>query len=704
MSRDSLVFEQGEDSALVVRDGFSNQQYRIESAGPIEIEQTTYDDFPGPVTDALVIDAVNCYFPVFYASTIRDESGDMEAHLDINSESYAGDGTTFIEFHTPVKSYLRIDGPFEYSSTRDEVSIDLSETRRVILGSRTKRCYPSETITVSNSIPDLTKAISHFGDTILTASPERSFSTLRGHPPRLRVGEALDIPDSLSEPDEGVTITVPPTKSALLSVAPLAYYLLATVETGSEFRLETETGFTHQSTEESVPDAVRSVLTRCFYLDCLVRTEGLYPVDLQERHDFEELSEISLNFEELYEQSLAERIETYLQVDPAVIEAVTGEWPVTAIVEPNSTGIESLPYLVYELAHIRPENPPRYTGNEARRHALTAFSQGIHSTRSTSLVFESNAEFVDVPQTESQQTIWVGDGIPLSAAKFLLEGYENDISHVDEAPTADSEDSSLSGLEVTVICNEKDMSQEPAHISSVLDPRDDFPMDISTYSQLSTSDLKRVLETGTDYLHFVGHATPDGLECPDGLLDVGTIEESNVTTFFLNACQSYQQGKQLVQKGSSGGIVTYSDISDKYALEASGLIGRLLNEGFPIGACLSIVRDTTPIGGQYTVVGTHSARLIQADGGQPNVGHIFETENGYKIELIVYGAGQKGYGVGSLIRYALDPTDRHYLVPSSTTIEFDWDELTEFLSLDSTPVVYEGSLQTKAEFFDAVED
>jgi hypothetical protein len=704
MTKDGLVFDQLSDTVLEIRDTISNQQYRIESSEPMDVEPTDYDDFPGPVTDSVVIDSKSLSIPEFYSTTVRDEDGNMETRLGLDGGSYKGDGTTFLELHTPVKSYIRIDGYFEYIYSLDNVNMEFSEETNITLGSRTWKCYPNNTITVTDSPVDLREAISHFGDAILTTSPERSFPTLRGHPPQLKIGESLDIPESLSKPDSGVTITVPPTTSALLTVAPLAYYLLATVETGQEFRLETSEGFIYRPKEATIPEAVKSILTRCFYLDCLVRTEGLYPVDLRERREFEETAEANLNYAELYEQSLPERIERYLQVDPGIISEVTTDWPVTAVVEPGETSIEALPYLTYELVNIRPEDPPQYTGNEARRHVLEAFSQGNQETRSTSLVFENKAEFIDVPETESRQTIWVGDGIPLNASKFLLEGYENNkIINDETAAIEDDGENSSSALNVTVVCNEDTMSRELSEIRTRLNPRDDFPMDLSIYSQLTTSEFEQILEKGTDYLHFVGHATPNGLECSNGMLDVAKVNQSNATTFFLNACQSFQQGTQLVKKGSSGGIVSYSDISDKYALTTSALIVQLLNEGFPIGVCLSIIQDTTPIGRQYAVVGSHGARLIQPDGGPPYISEVSKEESAYKITTTTYGAGLVQYAIGSGVNFALEAVEESSLVPSSVTVETDWSEVKEVLSLRESPVVYEGELQLVDEFIETIE-
>lgn len=703
MSKDGLVFEQLEETVLEVRDTISNQQYRLESSEPIGVEPSEYEGFPAPTTDALIIDADELRLPVFYGATVRDTDGNATAHLGINGDCYTPcDERTILELHTPVKSYLRIDGHFKCTTSPDEVTFDFSGAKTVLLGARAWRRYPTVTITVSDSLTDLREAISYFGGEILTTSPERSFPTLRGHPPRIRHGESLDVPASLSKPESGLTVTVPRNRSALLTVAPLAYYLPAEVKFGEAFTIQTENRFTYRPPQETLTDAVKSVLSHCFFLDCIVRTEGLYPIDFQERREFESRSSSNLDFATLYEQSLPERTETYLQVDPKIVDAISADWPVTAVVEPGMDATEALPYLVYELTHIEPADPPRYTGDEARRHTLKAFTQNRSETRSTSLVFNNEKQFVDVPRTESRQTIWVGEGIPLHASKFVVEGYENN-TVVAETAGSDSNEDSSSNLEITVVCNDETMAEESADVRNGWNPRNDFPMELKTYSQVSTDQLRQILESGTDYFHFVGHATPNGLECIDGSLDVATLEESNVETFFLNACQSYQQGKRLVERGSSGGIVTYSDVANTFALRIGSLISQLLNEGFPIGTCLSIVKETTPVGKSYTIVGTHGAKIIQPDGGPPYLRRISDQNSGFELEFDAYAAGLVQYAIGSNVGYTIDPTDQYYLVPSEVKFESNWNSLREELSMRETPVVYNEELMTKAEFYDKIE-
>ena len=685
--RSGIEFTIKGESNIRIRDVVVGEQYCLSSSGPVEIRPAPADLFPAPVTEAIEIEAQEIETLKQYAMTIRDADGDITDLCFSSTDTSAFNGSTqILQIEAPVKTFLRIEDPFRYEKTFDDISIHCEEPSRILIGARERHCYPQETITTTGSPSDLLEAVSYFGDAMMTASPERSFPTLRGHPPRLVLGETLDIPETLSKPETGVTITVPPERAAILSVAPLAYYLLATVEAGEEFALTTTAGVDYRPNGRDTAEAANELLTHLFTLDCLVRTEGLYEIDLQERQTFESRTAFDLPYAELYDQPLAERLGRYLEVDREPVREVGPNWPATALVEPTEDAVEALPYLAYELTKVRTADPPRYSGNEARSQALKAFS-GELKTRTTSLVFDDEAEFVAVPDTDSTQTVWVGSGVPLNSAAFEVSGYEHDSVVTDEDST---------GLDITIVCNEVEMDQESTDLRDVLDPRDDLDPELTIRRQLSVARLREVIEDGTDYLHFIGHATPDGLQCPDGELDVGTVEGSNVDTFFLNACQSFQQGKRLVERGSVGGIVTYSDVADKYALQTGTLIGQLLDDGFSIGACHSIVRETRPIGGHYTAVGNRMAALSQPEGGAPTLFRISRDGDEFVFDAEVYTA--PAYPVGSIGILFIDPENKYQVVPYADQFSVDAAELDEALSRSNSPVVVDGQLQSRATF------
>jgi len=687
-----IEFETRGETDIQIRDMVTGRQYRLSTPDPVEVRPASAESFPISITDAVEIEASGISTLDHYGLTVRDTDGGIIETSFATDDANAFDGDTqILQIDGPVKTFVRIGSPFRYESTHEGIAVHCDQPTEIVVGARERHCYPQERITVSECPHDLLEAVSYFGDAMMTSSPERSFPSLRAHPPKLVVGEGLAVPDTLSKPETGVRITVPPERSEILSVAPLAYYLLATVEPGEEFALTTTAGVSYRPPEDTA-EAASALLRHCFWLDCLVRTEGLYTVTLQERQAFEEVADVDLAYAELYDQPLAERLGRYLDVDREAVRSAAPEWPVTALVEPDAGALAALPYLVYELADVRTAAPPRYSGNEARRQALKAFSGAEGKTRTTSLVFDEEAEFVVVPETDSTGTAWVGSGIPLNSSAFEVDGYEN--------YSAVTDGDGGSGLEITIVCNEVEMAKESTDLRQVLDPRDDLEPEMTIRGQLSVAGLRAVIEDGTDYLHFVGHATPEGLECTDGKLDVGSVASSDVEIFFLNACQSFQQGKRLVERGSVGGIVTYSDVSDKYALQTGTLIGQLLDSGFSLGTCRSLVQETRAIGGHYTAVGNRQATLTQPEGGPPMLYRVSRRETGYDLEVDAYTAPP--YGTGSLFSHVEEPDGRHHLVPSTVRFDIRRAELSEMLSHGCSAVVVDGQLRSKAELLSEI--
>lgn len=698
MEGPEVQFTQPAPTRIRLRDALSGEQYDVKTGREVDIETARVDSFPAPVTDAVSFLVEELRIDAPYGVYLLDDTGTAKEFIDFDGSHTTGDGVHYLQIDAPVKTYIRIEGSLTVTQTDSDITIQPDEVSSAVVAARARQCYPDSTITVTDSPTDFLRAVSHFGADMLTSSPERSFPTLRGHPPELERGETLDIPSDRSVPETGITVTVPPTWPAVLSVTPLVYYLRATAEPGEEFSIHTGAGYTYRAPDSDVPGAVRKALTHCFYLDCLARTEGLYPAPLQERRAFEAASETDLDFAALYEMDLPERTATYFQLDRSVVDSVTPSWPLTAVVQPDPSTVEALPSLTQELALVRPADPPRYRGDEAKRVVIDAFSRASGSTRSTSLVFDDRAEFVDVPETTSQQTVWVGDGIPLNAAAFTSSGYRN-------ASTVTADGESADGLAITVVCNDAEMDREPEAIETLVDPREDLPLDLSTHTRLRRAELAEVIEAGTDYLHFVGHATPEGLQCIDGYLDVGSLAESNVDTFFLNACQSFRQGERLVEQGSYGGIVTYSDVTDTFALDIGSHVGRLLNAGFPIGACHTIISDTTAIGSQYTVVGNHAANLAHPDGGPPFICHVDPGDRDVELRIESFTTGVPRFTAGSTVCYAVDPSDTWYLFPAEVSFEVGPERLAQFLSRSDEPVVVDGELEPKAAVLeDLVED
>jgi hypothetical protein len=173
------------------------------------------------------------------------------------------------------------------------------------------------------------RAVSTFGSALKTTSPERSYPTLRGHPPLVELGDHLRVPDGLEPPDTGITIEVPATRQAACVAAPLAYYLGATVEPGDRPRIVAD-GTEHRLDRHDLETGVERSLKRAFLLDCVARTEGWYRTPLAARDAVE--PHLDRDLADLYDAPLAERLAAALALPFDAVADALPAWPLAAYV------------------------------------------------------------------------------------------------------------------------------------------------------------------------------------------------------------------------------------------------------------------------------------------------------------------------------------------------------------------------------------
>ncbi|MDX1747032.1 MAG: hypothetical protein R3324_13935, partial [Halobacteriales archaeon] len=435
------------------------------------------------------------------------------------------------------------------------------------------------------------EAVSSFGSALKTTTCERSYPTLRGHPPTLELGEQQTIPSILESPSTGVTIEIPETYHAVFATATLAYYLGADLRPGEQPQIVTEDGFTYPlgQSGRALERGAERVLKQTFFLDCLTRTEGFFQVNLHERNQLEDA--LGLDFPSLYDRPLKSQLPAYLQVDYAEIEPYLPRWKLTAYATTEPAYIETLPFLVNDLAVIRsaesgirqgrPNGAWTRTDDEVLAADLTRGATGSADA----------PELVRVRESDSIEQAWVGPGAPVGASKAMLEAFEHRLTR---SPAAES-------IEITVVCNAAEMSQEGDLVNEIYGSREDLPFDLSVHHELETDALARLLAEDIDFLHYIGHIDEAGFECRDGHLDAASLEETNVDVFFLNACSSYEQGMNLIRAGSIAGVVTLEDVINSGAERIGLTLARFLNAGFPLWGALNLSKSESIMGGHYLV-------------------------------------------------------------------------------------------------------
>lgn len=672
------------------------------------------DDFVFPIDEAVEVSVSRLETPVVIAVWVRDTDGNLiqsfensQNRTDFPADDY------LIEFSgMGLKIYARIDDSgFGVLPNEDAVTIDFGDETAVRIGARSNHDKPARKITTTSDPDDLMQAFSLFGNAMKTWSPERTFPSLRGHPPLIELGSECRMNGGLVPPDTGIRLTVPAEHEWIYPIVPLAYWLGATVETGTpalhvsgdEYLLGRQGGYTADTDREAFEKHVRDVMQFTFLLDCAVRTEGFYDVDLDARRRVEAVG-LPLDFEELYHASISERVQTYLDLDSTLedLAARVGRpgWRLTADVQPDSERATAMPFLARDLAVVRCPTDSKLakTSENATNGIENAFARStrlkgegliageggtVTRASSNSSSNSGNRErVIGLPDANSMSQAWIGDGFAIGAAKASTNSYLQRLEqHAKEK----------SGIDIDVVVNDEEMVDE-ASVSEIYGTRENLEFDIDVHSNLTTDELARVLESEKDFIHYIGHVDQEGFDCHDGYLNANQLGNVGADTFVLNACSSYEQGQRLVDRGAIAGVVTLEDVINSLATKVGKTVARLLNYGFPIGSATSLIQETIFTGSNYVVVGDSNAALAPTNVPIPNVARVSLRGDG-RFDVTVETFGSWNYDIGSMYMPYLDGCECHYVVPGKLDTWKVTDEaLDSFLDISAFPVVGSGNL------------
>ncbi|AXR82900.1 hypothetical protein [Natrarchaeobaculum sulfurireducens] len=677
----TITFEETtDDPGLEIHDSIEQRRLHLETARTVRPEVIDPHGFCFPVdracrfvTDELVLDQT-C------SVTVHDGTGRTERSLNVGDRIELEDRAQFVGLSGPIKLYCRLDSTGVIDVGQTSIRIALERAVPIELGARSPHDRPAATITTPPDLDSIVEAVSAMPSALKTTSPERTWPTLRGHPPLIELGDDLEIPDPINPPDSDVELVVPPAYEAVFQAAPLAFFLGATVRLGETPRLETPRFERSLVTRGTIEDDVAHLLKRFFFLDCLIRTEGIFQYDLHERSVLED--DLPFDLAEAYAASLPERLERFLEVPYERLEPYLPRWPLTAHVPSEAETVELLPFVVNELGIVRGARGRMTTVSEIDT-ASAGLVRSTSGTRAPS-TFDADSSFV-VPDVvdESIEHAWFGDRIPRRASKATVDAYRNQLDR----------DERSESIDILLVCNDARMLDEHDLLDGAYGNRKALPFEVHSEFGVSTDRLADLLASGDyDFLHYIGHATEDGIRCPDGDLDVRTLESVDLGVFFLNACRSYEQGLALTRRGAFGGVSTYTDVDNEDAVEAGETMARLLNRGFPLRGALEIARQNGKLGDQYLIVGDGSADIAQSDGGAPSIIELDRYDDG-SLGFACRSYSTKEYKLGSATASNLaSVSDRHLTPGHAPVATVSEDEIQEYLTWTKLPVQVDGTL------------
>ncbi len=679
---------------LTVSDDIERREVRFTTPEPVSPRATATDRFRYPVDAACLVETTELSLDRRDEVFVREGDGPPVGYVRSHDRETFPAGTYSIEISGPVKLYLRLTGEPTVAAGPDYVRVSFAAPTEVAVGARSYHQRPAGTVTTTEDPEDIARALSVLPSALKTLSPERSYPTLRGHPPLVDLGDDLSIPDGLEPPETGVRVVVPADLRALLPVAPLAFYLGARVETGYPPRIVTESGFEYPLAGDGwFGDSVARTLKQVFFLDCVVRTEGFYRADLQERRLVE--SDLPFDPADCYDAPLDRRLAAYLRVPHDVVKPALPRWCLTAHLPARADAVAAIPHVVNDLGVVRIARGREVAGPDATpgprgtpggdgpyRPAGVTPLAGTPDPDGTRFVVPDDTD-------ESVVHAWFGPHLPIGATKGVVAAYENRLDQ--SAPS--------NPIDITVVCNDASLTAEQGALDTVYGYRDELPYDVHSYTDLTTDQMAVLLGGETDFLHFIGDRTDEGLVCSDGTLDTRTLTDVGVEVFLLNASRSSDQALGLVEGGAVGGLATLGSVRSDDAVAIGRGLAHLLNLGFPLQPAVSLVRDHARSGDRYLVVGDGMADIAQAGTGVPIVCDITSQEDGqYRVSVEFYPT--RGVRIGSLGRPLIEGVDRQYLIPGRTKQSYTLSEteLREYLEYHSYPLRVNGTLRWNRSF------
>ena len=570
-----------------------------------------------------------------------------------------------VDVDAPIPTTLRFEGAATIDAPGEGFSLAFDDPRRVTLGFRGVRDRPDATIRIAPTVKGLACALSHLHCRIETSRPAKSHPTLRGHPPRVVLGDRTSVPGSVAEAtrDTGIELHVPGEVRTLFTLAPLAYYLQAHVRVmpvdrpairSTDGRIDRSLG-----PPERLESTVAALLSRLVHLDSIVRSMDPMPG---------ELDRLSLDARSLRRRSPTERLAAYLAV--AEDELRPTRWPVSSYLPPEVERTPVLSHLLDRMSLVQSPRVRPLDSKELLQRSLTDFFRRQGEVASVDVV---------TPRLGAGRShAWFGEEVPIDVFHASTEAFENALSV----------DRGRGDLSFVVVGNDPEMADEVAEAVGIYESQvDRLPIDVTVHDALTRDQLARVFERPSTFVHYIGHCEREGLRCPDGHLSLSTVEESNAETFFLNACGSFEEGRRLIERGSVAGGVTFSAVLNQQAVTVGTTFARLLVHGFSIDQAMQLARRRIMMGKSYAVVGDGTHALT---GTTTGVGVLHVDPRGDGSYAMAYEPAIST-AVGAAVTPPRLRDSGTKLSESGLEWAADRSELLATLSATSLPVIYDGA-------------
>lgn len=708
---DPAIDQLDHESGIEIVDPIEGVTFPLYTPHPVEPAAETTDSFTYPVDVARTIETPELTIPKYVDLLFRSDEGeqlgtfsgrqDDQTSTEYRPRQYSIQVTT-----APVALYLRVDGAVEVATRDAQTCLSFPDGPTLVsIGVRSFHEEPGQTISVPPQPAAIMDAVSALGSGLKSLAVDRSFPTLRGHPPEIELdadASEVDLAD-VAPPETDVYLDVPADLDYVYPVAPLAYYLGARLRERETPRLVTGEA-TRDLDEDGFAADVGSLLSRILTLDVVVRSaEGPFQTDLAERGALEDRLDGPLDYAGLFTAPIAERVQRYLALPGDAVDAIVPQWHHTITVAPEVEHAEALPYVVHHLPRIRTPTA-RSKGPQPRQQieAIDGYLRNrsrpsppaddfLRGPEVRSEEVRSNTtpdQVVDLQPADSQTHAWLGDGYSTNTNGKLR------LSSLRQRPSYDT--SRPGEVSVTIVCNDLAMEEE----STVEEVwfRELFEFDVSIDYDLAKDELARRLREPTDFFHYIGHVTEDGLQCADGHLDLAAVREVGMEMFLLNGCTSYEQGEALIEAGAVSGIITTTNVNNTLATEIGRALANALNAGFQLRSAMAVIQEHFLTTSSYTYLGDGGVCLVDSEAGVPYYLTIEEAERPERFVLDITTFPTFKYGVGSQASPVVSTdSTTHLAMGNLATYTVSHNQLAEYLSSGRIPVNIDGNLYWSTE-------
>lgn len=528
-------------------------------------------------------------------------------------------------------------------------------------------------VTVPRTVDGVATGLSTVHRTTTERSPDRTLPAIRSRPARLQFGRTESIPESLQEDTSGIELIVPRSLDVLAAVSPLVQYLGADIRVEDGATVTVDTGNeVYSFNGNDIGRESGKTLRAIFSIDCLARCAG--PNEPRELIRSGVLDQAELTADTLYDQPMASRVDTYLSQlrDDQIPLSEFPDWHYWLSVEPSFTRLPALVAALRHLPAVRVVESPHDTWDRTER--------GVTDSDYTDL----DVKLVDPTPVPSRTHAWLADGIPAGGIKLLPSAMTSD-----QAPIVNPD--------VVVVDNLEVGTEAEAVVPFYRRLTESEGGSCRIRRDLSRAELREVIESEADHLHFVGHCNAEGIRCGEQHLSIEEVGQTGLSSFVLNACDSVELGRMLIERGATAGITTTRKIITTPARSAGRECVRFLVNGWPIARAIRraerAVTDSdtgyvTVGDGTYAMTGTDSVLPPEVRIDQPS-----SSGNKYTVSTTF----NHPIEAGASVRLPDPFDDQRWLAGDGRTHRLTQDELRLVLDELESAVVFDGDLRWPGE-------